>query len=194
MSGYIDNIIADRFREIQDRLPNSVKLFSNTESFQELLNKLYNEVPVNTYNEIESTSNITENYTSAKKADIEEIKKLIDDTGKKYNVDTKLISSVIKAESNFNQFAVSQAGAMGLMQLMPNTAKELGVEDPFDASQNIDGGVRYLKRLLDTYKNVSEALAAYNAGPAAVDKYKGIPPYEETVNYVNEILNELKSK
>lgn len=194
LSGYIDNIIADKFREIQDRLPSSVKLFDNVEPFQEILNKLYIEVPINTYGETKSTSNIQENYPIAKKADIEEIKKLIDDAGKKYNVDTKLINSIIKAESNFNQFSVSKAGAMGLMQLMPNTARELGVTDPFNASQNIDGGVRYLKSLLDTYKNVSEALAAYNAGPAAVDKFKGIPPYEETIDYVNKILNDLGSK
>ena len=108
---------------------------------------------------------------------------------KKYNLPEKLIESVIQAESNFQVDAVSPAGAQGLMQLMPATAKALGVDDPFDVRQNIDGGAGYLRRMLDRFGGeVRLALAAYNAGPGTVEKYNGNVPYRETQNYIERVL------
>ncbi len=115
---------------------------------------------------------------------------LIAAAAEKFDVDANLIQAVIKAESNFNPKAVSSSGALGLMQLMPSTAESLGVDDPLDPEQNIFGGTKFLHRLLDKYKNdVSLALAAYNAGPGAVDKYGGIPPYAQTQTYVKRVLD-----
>jgi len=106
-------------------------------------------------------------------------------------INPALVRAVIQAESAWNTRAVSPKGALGLMQLMPETATELGVVDPFDPGQNIQAGVRYLKRLLDRYDGNAElALAAYNAGPGAVDKYGGkVPPYRETREYVRKIVS-----
>lgn len=101
-----------------------------------------------------------------------------------------LVRAVIQAESNFNRFAISPKGAMGLMQLMPATARELGVEDPFQPDENIRGGVSYLARLMARYdQRVELALAAYNAGPASVERYGAVPPYRETRDYVRRITS-----
>lgn len=118
-----------------------------------------------------------------------QIQQIVSQISDKYQVDDKLVMALIQQESNFNTTAVSKAGAMGLMQLMPGTAKTLGVLNPFSAEQNIEGGVKHLKNMLDKYKgNLILALAAYNAGGGSVDKYGGVPPYKETQNYVRKIL------
>jgi soluble lytic murein transglycosylase-like protein len=115
--------------------------------------------------------------------------------GTLHNIDTDLLASVVQAESNGNALAVSRAGAQGLMQLMPATASTLGVHNSFVPEQNIGGGTAYLDQLLTRYHDdIPLAVAAYNAGPAAVDRYHGIPPYAETRAYVARVIREFNRR
>ena len=107
---------------------------------------------------------------------------------KKYSVDPVLVEAVISVESGWDISAESHAGAQGLMQIMPNTQQDLGITEPFDPEQNIDGGVKYLKEMLDRFGDIKLALAAYNAGPERVAKYGDIPPIKETQEYVTKVL------
>jgi soluble lytic murein transglycosylase-like protein len=119
---------------------------------------------------------------------------IVDRVAEQQGVEAPLVHSVIRAESNYNPNAISPKGAQGVMQLIPATARRFGVSDAFDARANIEGGVKYLKFLLDYYQgDYVRAIAAYNAGEGAVDKFKGIPPYPETRNYVWQVAKNLKA-
>lgn len=120
-------------------------------------------------------------------------KHLISKISKKYVVDDALVKAIIRVESNFKTKAVSKAGAVGLMQLMPKTAEEMEVKNPFNPEENIEGGVRYLRYLLDRFKdNLPMAIAAYHAGEGAVTKHNGIPPFNSTQRYVKMVLKHFK--
>lgn len=124
-----------------------------------------------------------------------DLQQILARAGQQHNVDIDLLASVVKAESDGNAHAVSHAGARGLMQLMPGTAGTLGVSDSFAPDQNVQGGSAYLDALLTRYHdNLALALAAYNAGPQAVDKYHGIPPYRETRAYVARVIHEFNRR
>lgn len=118
------------------------------------------------------------------------LRQLASDVARRHGLDPELVMAVAGVESAFQAKAVSRKGAQGLMQLMPGTARDLGVADPFDPAANLDGGTRYLRDLLATYDgDLPKALAAYNAGPTAVNRHQGVPPYKETRDYVKKVLH-----
>jgi len=164
----ITNVLM-RIQAIKERFADIAGTGNNTDaSFQQTLNKAIDEKE-NPFSELINTSS------------------------KKYGVDPNLVTSIIKAESNFNPNAVSKKGASGLMQLMPQTAKMLGVTNIFEPKENIEGGIRYFKSLLDEFnQNLPLALAAYNAGPDVVKKINDVPPIDETKNYVEKVLRYYK--
>jgi soluble lytic murein transglycosylase-like protein len=128
--------------------------------------------------------------SAAAQANREKIEQMIREVSARYNVDPALVRAVIQTESNWNSSAISRKGAVGLMQLVPVTAQQMGVNNAFDPKQNLDGGVRYLHTLLERYNgDLDKALAAYNAGPGAVDRAGGIPRYRETRDYVQKVTD-----
>lgn len=120
-------------------------------------------------------------------ADRASITRYVEQYSQRYGLDPHLVMAVIEIESGFNHQAVSRAGAQGLMQIMPATQQDLGLTAPFDPAENIEAGIRYLKMLMDRFPDLSLALAAYNAGPANVERYNGIPPFRETQDYVRKV-------
>ena len=184
--------INQRINNIENQLnPKTEETFNNP-TFVDALKKSVNEKNVfrlqNTSFDIPQTTKTS--FSSPVPAYTrEQLGNIVSNISAKYNVDEKLVTAVIRQESGFNPKAKSKAGAMGLMQLMPATARGLGVKDPYNPVQNIEGGVKYLSNLLKKYNgNIVLALAAYNAGSGAVDKYSGVPPYKETQSYVKSIL------
>ena len=146
-----------------------------------------NKNEIHPYLQMNDTSEIS-NYVDPLKKEL--ISKAVKTASQKYNISEDLINAVIKVESNYDPYSISNKGAMGLMQLIPQTAYDMGVLEPFDIDSNIDGGAHYLKLMLDRYNgNVEKALAAYNAGPQRVDEAGGIPNIKETVDYVKKIKN-----
>ena len=120
---------------------------------------------------------------------------IVTEASNRYGIDPDLVFSLIRAESAFNLNAVSPKGAQGLMQLMPQTATRLGVENPMDAADNVDGGTRYLRELLTRYnQDLIKALAAYNAGPARIQQFHGVPPYAETIAYITRVVRDLNHR
>ncbi len=178
-------------------VPN-VREVEDKQDFQQILNakELIQEAQDDNIQSDESYINlnryqgVTNNSRLDNITDRVKINKLIDEYSQKYGLDSDFVKAVVKQESGFNEKATSKCGAMGLMQLMPGTAKALNVNDPYNARDNIEGGVKYLKGLMDRFGgDMKLALAAYNAGPNAVKKYNGIPPYNETQNYVKNIMS-----
>lgn len=146
-------------------------------------------VPVNSPS---SPTNAAAGFPARPKTDLTDV---VNEASGRYRLDPDLVNSVIKAESNFNARAVSPKGAQGLMQLMPGTASQLGVPNPFDPEANVDGGTKYLRELMERYNfDMVKALAAYNAGPQRVEQYKGVPPYYETRAYVARIVKDFNKK
>ncbi len=128
-------------------------------------------------------------FNSGPEVDRGEILGLIRRYCSHYKVDADLVQAVMEVESDFEPRAVSSKGAQGLMQIMPETQNDLGLRDPFDPEANIEAGVRYLKKMMDTFTSVETALAAYNAGPGNVRRYQGLPPFPETQQYVQRVLS-----
>ena len=168
------NYIEQKFNRLLTGYSNGIKSFDNI--LDEKIKKDKDNI------DLKKISSLTKDATN------NNINEIVEKYAQKNNLDKSLVNAVIQAESNFNNKAVSPAGAQGLMQLMPLTAQNLGVDNPFNPEENISGGTKYLKNLISKYDSVELGLAAYNAGPANVNKYGGIPPYDETRNYVKKVM------
>lgn len=167
--------------EFEQAFRNAVAEKGDTQGHERMSNRVDMTASLNS----EKVSHVEDSVEMSEK---ELIQKAVNSAAEKFNVSPDLINAVIRVESSYNPEAVSHAGAMGLMQLMPKTALELGVEKPFDINENIEGGTKYLRKMIDRYKgDMDKSLAAYNAGPHNVDLYDGVPNFEETQNYVKKI-------
>jgi soluble lytic murein transglycosylase len=168
---FFSSVHADIYMYIDD---NGVMHFTNAPTSNEHEYKVY----------IKERTSISNKFHATDKFD-----ELISDASRKYDVDSRLLKAMIKAESDFDPRAISRKGAMGLMQIMPENFKMLNLKNPFDPWQNIRAGTQYFKNLYKRFNGkLALSLAAYNAGPTAVDRYKSIPPYQETEEYVRRVL------
>jgi len=169
--GVVLPVRADIYRYIDE---NGVMHFTNTPTSSIQKYRIY----------LKEKPRVIQRYSSSEKYD-----DLISDASERHGVSFPLLKAIIKAESDFDPHVVSKKGATGLMQIMPENFKPLGIRDPFDPWQNINAGARYFKQMYDRFKGrLALSLAAYNAGPSAVDYYKTIPPYEETEEYVRRVM------
>ncbi len=171
-------------------LSNLVQNPTNAISFPEMIEKEWKKEKIEP--ETKTVTPAQNQNSQAPKNREDNLISFIEKTALDKGVDPNLVKAVIKTESGFKANAVSPKGALGLMQLMPSTADLLGVEDPLDPKENVVGGTTYLKDMLSKFGDTEKALAAYNAGPGAVQKYKGVPPYQETQNYITKVKENYK--
>jgi soluble lytic murein transglycosylase-like protein len=194
----VSDIFIQKFNEIQSRLPIRINSPESDTSFQQILDKVSNPDATDKAGNDRSAdvarakaalSKSTAVVPKDKSVLMDLINANIKKASQKYGVNESLIKAVIKQESDYDPYSLSHTGAQGLMQLMPETSDSLKVADPWDISQNIDGGTKYLRDQLMNFNNDYKlALAAYNAGPESVKKFNGIPPYAETQDYVTKVI------
>jgi len=201
----VDTIFQQKLIEIQSRVPISIQQVQVNQKIQEkadfqpLLDQKLKIAETNSskvngsleVNNLMDSSSVTipSNDVKQEHTLMSQIEEAIDDAAYKYKVPAPLIKAMIRQESNFDPNCTSTVGAVGLMQLMPDTAVGLGISNPFDIRQNIDGGTKYIKQLLTRFNSdFSLAIAAYNAGPSTVKKFGGVPPFKETQNHVRKVM------
>lgn len=186
-----NDILCDRVERIGDR----IRIYTSENNFMEIAASRIESIEELPPEPAALPAPATAKNTKPAELTKADLREMLAEAGGRHDVDVDLLASIVHAESGGDPRALSRAGARGLMQLMPGTANEVGVKDAFDPGENIHGGTAYIDALLTRYNgNLSLALAAYNAGPAAVDRYHGIPPYRETRTYVARVIHEFNCR